>query len=85
MRKVRSKFIEVSGGPHCVYFSERAPENWWDVLDTHDFDFDKRYRLGLIEGGIYTFPLACKQSSVSFAHTEADIDEVLDVLKRFTG
>ena len=64
---------------HCVYFAEREPTNWWDILETHDFDYDKRYRLGLIEGGIYTFPLPCKQSSISFAHTEADIDRTLEV------
>lgn len=67
---------------HCVYFAEHAPANWWDVLDTHDFEFDKKYRLGLIEGGIYTFPLPCKQSSISFAHSEADIDRTLEVTEQ---
>ncbi len=43
----------------------------------HDFDFDKEYRLALIEKGIYHFPLPVKQGSISYAHSDADIDETL--------
>ncbi len=67
------------GSAHCVYFgTDRVPSDWWEVLETHDFDFDVRYRRALIERGVYHFPVAAKQGSVSFAHTEADIDRTLE-------
>jgi len=31
----------------------------------------------LLERGVYHFPLYAKQGSMSFAHTEADIDQTL--------
>jgi glutamate-1-semialdehyde 2,1-aminomutase len=66
------------GSAHCVYFARREPHNWWTVLTEHDFAFDTRYRRALIERGIYDFPLAAKQGSISFAHSEADIDRTLE-------
>jgi glutamate-1-semialdehyde 2,1-aminomutase len=66
------------GSAHCVYFARREPHNWWTVLTEHDFAFDTRYRRALIERGIYYFPLAAKQGSISFAHSEADIDRTLE-------
>ncbi|MEO8204661.1 MAG: aspartate aminotransferase family protein [Chthoniobacterales bacterium] len=66
----------------CVYFMDHAPNDWHDILAHHDFDIDKRYRLGLIEEGIYNFPTPCKQGSVSAAHTVADIDATLEAARR---
>ena len=65
------------GSAHCVYFAARAPECWWDVLDLHDFKFDAAFRRELLERGVYYFPVPCKQGSISFAHTERDIDQTL--------
>jgi glutamate-1-semialdehyde 2,1-aminomutase len=69
--------ISRVGSAHCVYFMDRAPNNWWELVTGHDFDFDTRYRRALIERGIYYFPVAVKQGSISFAHTEDDIDATL--------
>jgi glutamate-1-semialdehyde 2,1-aminomutase len=69
--------ISRVGSAHCVYFMDRAPNNWWELVTGHDFDFDMRYRRALIERGIYYFPVAVKQGSISFAHTEDDIDATL--------
>ncbi|MCG8587313.1 MAG: aminotransferase class III-fold pyridoxal phosphate-dependent enzyme, partial [Pirellulales bacterium] len=66
------------GSAHCVYFMDRPPTNWWDVLTEHDFEFDRRYRKALIARGIYNFPVPTKQGSISFAHTEGDIDATLE-------
>jgi glutamate-1-semialdehyde 2,1-aminomutase len=66
------------GSAHCVYFMDRAPNNWWDIITQHDFDFDTRYRKALIERGIYYFPVPVKQGSISAAHTADDIDATLD-------
>jgi len=77
--------IVRQGSVHCIYFMDRAPHNWWELVTSHDFDFDTRYRRALIDRGIYHFPVATKQGSISFAHTEEDIEETLsataDVLR----
>jgi glutamate-1-semialdehyde 2,1-aminomutase len=69
--------IERVGSAHCVYFAAQAPECWWDVLELHDFQFDAAFRRELLERGVYYFPVPCKQGSISFAHTERDIDQTL--------
>jgi glutamate-1-semialdehyde 2,1-aminomutase len=71
--------IARQGIAHCAYFMDRVPRNWWEVLTQHNSDFDLRYRRALIERGIYQFPVAAKQGSISFAHTESDIDLTLDI------
>ncbi len=70
--------ISRLGSASCVYFAKKLPRDWWDVLENHDSAFDLRYRRALIERGIYHFPVAAKQGSISFAHTEADIDRTLE-------
>ncbi|MEM6415281.1 MAG: aminotransferase class III-fold pyridoxal phosphate-dependent enzyme [Pseudomonadota bacterium] len=62
----------------CTFFMDHEPVDWHDVLEHHDFDFDKRYREACLESGIYHLPLVCKQSSISFAHSEQILNEVLD-------
>jgi glutamate-1-semialdehyde 2,1-aminomutase len=76
-RGVRCAFVR-QGSAHCAYFMERAPSNWWELVTGHDFGFDLRYRQALIARGIYQFPIAAKQGSISFAHSEADIDATLE-------
>ena len=44
------------------------------------FAKDLDMRRALIERGIYFFPVATKQCSISAAHTEADIDRTLEAL-----
>ena len=73
--------ISRIGSAHCVYFSDHTPVDWWDLLHSHDFAFDLRYRKALIEQGIYNFPVATKQGSISFAHTDDDIDQTLEATK----
>jgi glutamate-1-semialdehyde 2,1-aminomutase len=65
----------------CVYFMEKIPADLHDILEHHDFSYDLRYRKALIEKGIYHIPLACKQGSVSYAHTNDDIDKTLEVTR----
>lgn len=75
--RITATFVR-QGSAHCTYFMATTPTNWWDVLNGHDFAFDTRYRRALIDRGIYQFPLAAKQGSISFAHSEADIDQTLE-------
>jgi glutamate-1-semialdehyde 2,1-aminomutase len=65
------------GSASCVYFMEHEPRDWWDILEHHDAAYDTRYRRALIERGIYHFPVIVKQGSISFAHSEDDIDLTL--------
>ncbi len=74
---IDATFVRQGSG-YCTYFMPAAPNSWWEVLTGHDFDFDVRYRRALIERGVYQFPVAAKQGSISFAHTESDIDQTLE-------
>ena len=66
------------GSASCVYFCQKEPTNWWDILEHHDMVFDTKYRRALIERGVYHFPVNVKQGSISFAHSEKDIDQTLN-------
>lgn len=70
--------IAREGSAFCVYFMDHAPVDWHDVALHHDFAFDVRYRTALIEQGVFHFPLATKQGSISLAHTEADLQLTLE-------
>lgn len=40
-------------------------------------EFDKKYRYELIKEGVFNFPTPIKQGSISYAHTEEDIEITL--------
>ena len=65
------------GSAFCLYFMDHAPRDFHDLAQNHDFAFDKRYRTQLVEEGIFQFPMPIKQGSISFAHTQRDIEETL--------
>jgi glutamate-1-semialdehyde 2,1-aminomutase len=77
--------INRVGSAHCVYFMDQSPNNWWDIVTKHDFEFDTRYRRALIERGIYYFPVPVKQGSISAAHTADDIEQTLDAMRSALG
>jgi glutamate-1-semialdehyde 2,1-aminomutase len=81
--------ISRIGSAHCVYFMDHAPTDWWTLLHGHNFAFDLAYRKALIDRGIYNFPVAAKQGSISYAHTPEDIDQTLaaidDALRALKG
>jgi glutamate-1-semialdehyde 2,1-aminomutase len=70
--------ISRVGSASCVYFTDKEPKDWWDILENHNAEFDAKYRRRLIERGIYHFPVIAKQGSISFAHSDADIDNTLE-------
>ena len=74
-------FINYNQSAFCVYFCEQQPQDLHDILYHHHFELDKRYRAELIKRGIYHIPLACKQGSVSYAHSEEDIHKTLEVTR----
>ncbi|GEO11887.1 aspartate aminotransferase family protein [Segetibacter aerophilus] len=75
--------VSRNASASCTYFSKEAPNDVHDILDNHDFDFDLKYRKALIEKGIYQIPIACKQNSVSYAHSEDDIYKTLDLTRQY--
>lgn len=70
--------IARQGSAFVVYFMDKEPRDWHDIAERHDMKRDTEYRAALIRRGIYHFPLPTKQGSISFAHTEQDIDETLE-------
>jgi glutamate-1-semialdehyde 2,1-aminomutase len=66
------------GSAFCIYFMDHCPRDWHDLASHHDFARDERMRLGLIERGVYFFPLPVKQCSISFAHTRGDVQFTLE-------
>ena len=73
--------VARNASAYCVYFAEKAPTDLHDILHNADFAFDLKYRRALIEKGVYNIPIACKQGSVSYAHTDDDIYKTLQLTK----
>jgi glutamate-1-semialdehyde 2,1-aminomutase len=77
------------GSAFCIYFMDHAPVDWHDLASNHDFDLDLKMRRELVDRGIYFFPLATKQCSISFAHTEeqvaATVSAVTETLEALAG
>jgi glutamate-1-semialdehyde 2,1-aminomutase len=71
--------IVRQGSAFAVYFMDHAPENWADIARNNDSARDVAYRKALIEKGVFQFPVTTKQGSISYAHTEADIDRTLEI------
>lgn len=74
----RPFYIARERSAFCVYFMDHAPVDFHDIAVHHDFAYDRAYRLGLIESGIFNFPLPIKQGSISFAHSVQDIEETIE-------
>ncbi|HZT68153.1 MAG TPA: aspartate aminotransferase family protein [Terriglobia bacterium] len=70
--------VARQGSAFCVYFMDHCPRDWHDLASNHDFALDETLRQGLIERGVYFFPLATKQCSISFAHTAEDVDVTIE-------
>jgi glutamate-1-semialdehyde 2,1-aminomutase len=65
------------GSAFCIYFMDHAPMDWHDIASHHDFDADLAMRRAMIDRGVFFFPLATKQCSISAAHTEEMIGETM--------
>lgn len=69
--------VARQGSAFCLYFMDHYPKDWHDLAMHHDFETDGMFRRLLIESGVYVFPLATKQCSISAAHTADDIEFTL--------
>jgi glutamate-1-semialdehyde 2,1-aminomutase len=70
--------VARQGSAFCLYFMDHCPRDWHDLAEHHAFSADDLFRRALIERGVYPFPLATKQWSISAAHTTEDIDATLE-------
>jgi glutamate-1-semialdehyde 2,1-aminomutase len=73
--------VARQGSAFCAYFADHAPVDWHDLAASHDFPLDEATRREAIRRGVYVFPLATKQCSLSAAHTGADIEFTLTMLR----
>lgn len=70
------------GSAFCIYFMDHAPVDWHDIAAHHDFAADVNLRKSLIDQGVFAFPLATKQLSISAAHTEEMIANTLTAVEK---
>jgi len=70
------------GSAFVVYFMDHAPRSWRDIAEHHDLARDNAYRRALVESGVFHFPVATKQGSISCAHTEEDVDRTLEITEK---
>jgi glutamate-1-semialdehyde 2,1-aminomutase len=73
--------VARQGSAFCIYFMSHLPVDWHDLAANHDFQLDEAMRRQLIEEGIYFFPLATKQCSISAAHDAGHISRTLECLQ----
>jgi len=81
--------VARQGSAFCIYFMDHEPKDWHDLAEHHNFALDTKMRKNLIEQGIYFFPLAVKQCSISAAHTKEDVtftlEQIQEALARATN
>ncbi|MEO0399182.1 MAG: aminotransferase class III-fold pyridoxal phosphate-dependent enzyme [Pseudomonadota bacterium] len=66
----------------CTYFMDHDPVDWHDILQHHNFELDRNYRLNLLNNGIYQLPVPAKQGSISYAHSAEDMEKTLEATRR---
>lgn len=70
------------GSAFCCYLMDHVPVDWHDIVEHHDFSRDSQIRLEAIENGVYAFPLPVKQLSLSAAHSDDDVQQIIEVMTR---
>jgi glutamate-1-semialdehyde 2,1-aminomutase len=73
--------VARQGSALCIYFMDHEPKDWHDLASHHNPAADEQLRQELIERGIYVFPLANKQWSISAAHSKDDLVTTIHALK----
>jgi len=73
--------VSQFGSTFVTYFLQGPVVGYHDLL-RNDADLFVRYRLELFERGILETPMNLKGSKISYAHTEADIDRLVEETDR---
>ncbi|MFF4774690.1 aspartate aminotransferase family protein [Microtetraspora fusca] len=66
------------GSVFVTYFMDRLPHTYDDLLD-NDTRMFVGYRRRMIDQGVFELPLNLKRSHFSYAHTDADVDRLIEV------
>jgi glutamate-1-semialdehyde 2,1-aminomutase len=74
--------ITRQGSAFSYYLMPRAPVDFHDIIEHHDFERDVALRRALIDLGVFLVPIATKQCSISAAHTAEDIRFTLEQFDR---
>lgn len=69
------------GSVFVTYFADGPIERYEDLL-ANDVDLFTGYRRAQMEHGIFELPLNLKRSHVSYAHTDADVDRLLEATRQ---
>jgi glutamate-1-semialdehyde 2,1-aminomutase len=69
------------GSVFVTYFVDGPVERYDDLL-ANDVSLFTGYRLAQLEHGIFELPLNLKRSHVSYAHTDADVDRLLEATRQ---
>src|SRR5205814_10421422 len=69
------------GSVFVTYFVPGPVERYEDLL-ANDVDLFTGYRRAQMEHGIFELPLNLKRSHVSYAHTDADVDRLLEATRQ---
>ncbi len=70
------------GSAFVIFFMDHGPRDWHDLVSNHDYSLDTKFRSALLDEGVFFFPLATKQCSISAAHTRQDIDQTVEAVGR---
>ncbi len=65
------------GSVFVTYFLEGTPTSYDDLL-ANDVELFVGYRRELMRHGIFELPLNLKRSHFSYAHTDEDVDRLLE-------
>lgn len=68
------------GGMFGLYFSEKCPTSFAEVMQANKAQFNQFFHL-MLDAGIYLAPSAFEAGFVSAAHTDADIALTIDAAK----
>lgn len=79
-RRGLTALVARQGSAFCVYFMDHLPVDWHDLAQHHDFARDEALRRKVIARGVFCFPLATKQWSLSAAHTAEHVHETLQAI-----
>lgn len=69
------------GGMFGLYFSEKCPSSFAEVMQSNKDNFNKFFH-SMLDAGIYLAPSAFEAGFVSAAHTDEDINFTLEVARK---
>nr|WP_055503916.1 aspartate aminotransferase family protein [Nonomuraea pusilla] len=69
------------GSVFVTYFMDELPRTYEDLL-ANDTGMFVGYRRRMVDQGIFELPLNLKRSHLSYAHTDADVDRLLEATER---